>query len=191
MGYLAAELEKAERRLIQDALSQAKKDAKRAAARLGITLDDLLQRARRLGIPLVVVRRKKKGRATTRRRPGPDESALVRATRNLERRWMREALAAADGDVVVAAASINMNRSLFYRRLKEFGMQAVRGRSPDQPETTPRHRDIVAAVDTLRRRMVDEALRAADGDVTRAAQALGVSRSTLYRMREAFEQAAT
>jgi DNA-binding NtrC family response regulator len=208
MGFLHDELAKAERRLIEAALVSTRKDAEGAAVKLGIPLDDLVTRARRLGIPLVVVRRKHPRKWTPERR----RSSIREATRALERRWILEALEAHPDSVRTAAASINMAPSRFYRRLEELRMSAGqdeetarrRRRTESASEANSAansgatseakseaksgepgnsgHRDFKAALDSLRTRLVREALDATSGDVAAAARRLGVSRSTLYRM---------
>jgi DNA-binding NtrC family response regulator len=204
MGFLHDELAKAERRLIEAALVSTRKDAEGAAVKLGIPLDDLVTRARRLGIPLVVVRRKHPRKWTPERR----RSSIREATRALERRWILEALEAHPDSVRTAAASINMAPSRFYRRLEELrtsaGQDAETARRRRRTESASEaeseansgatseaksgepgnsgHRDFKAALDSLRTRLVREALEATSGDVAAAAKRLGVSRSTLYRM---------
>jgi DNA-binding NtrC family response regulator len=178
MGKLLDDLAKIERRLINTALAQAHKDVARAAAKLGITVDELGQRARRLGITLVVMQRK-----TARKRTGKRPPTLREATRDLERRWMREALEASGGDINAAAESINMVRSTFYRRMEEFGMSVVPGKpgASRGRKRKDQRRDIAAAVEKLRVKLTREALAAAGGNRKAAAERLGVSRSTFHR----------
>jgi transcriptional regulator of acetoin/glycerol metabolism len=96
---------------------------------------------------------------------------------------MREALEATGGEIKAAAESINMPTSRFYRRLSEFDIRVVHGKPNHQAR--PKRRDITKAIEKLKTRLVREALKTANGDLTRAARSLGIGRSTLYRVRKA------
>ncbi|HEV2673737.1 MAG TPA: sigma 54-interacting transcriptional regulator [Aliidongia sp.] len=89
----------------------------------------------------------------------------------LKRDLIELAMAATDGNVLQAAARLEISPSTLYRQREQY-------RPQERPGSRLRELKPLAQAES---EMIDAALAAADGNISRAAAALGVNPSTLYR----------